>query len=54
MDPANGRGWADLQADGSLKGRIYIHDGDDSEFTATKSDRDLNTVRSPPPYQPRR
>lgn len=54
MDPANGRGWAELQADGSLKGRIYIHHADDSEFTATKSDRDLNTGRGPAPYRPRR
>lgn len=54
IDPANGRGWAELQVDGSLKGRIYIHDGDDSEFAAMKSDRDLNTLRSPPPYRPRR
>jgi hypothetical protein len=33
-DPANGRGWATLQSDGSLSGRIYIHGGDDSAFRA--------------------
>ncbi len=54
LDPASGRGWATLQRDGSIKGRIFIHDADNSEFTATKSDQDLNTGRSPPPYRRRR
>lgn len=35
-DAACGRGWARLQADGSLVGRIFIHDGDDSHFTARR------------------
>ncbi len=35
-DDACGRGWALLEADGSLKGRFFIHRGDDSTFTATK------------------
>ena len=32
MGQASGRGWAALQPDGSLKGHIYFHLGDDSEF----------------------
>jgi hypothetical protein len=35
-DHASGRGWVALQPDGSLKGRIYFHMGDDSGFTATR------------------
>lgn len=35
-DSKCGRGWANLEADGSLKGRFFIHRGDDSWFTATK------------------
>ena len=34
LDPARGRGWAKLERDGSLTGRIYIHQGDDSGFKA--------------------
>ena len=34
-DPASGRGWAVLEKDGSLCGRIFFHLGDDSGFTAT-------------------
>jgi hypothetical protein len=34
FDPANGRGWAMLAADGSLEGRIFLHMGDDSWFRA--------------------
>ena len=33
-DPASGRGWAVLEKDGSLRGRIFFHLGDDSGFTA--------------------
>ena len=29
-DPASGRGWAVLHEDGSLRGRIFFHLGDDS------------------------
>jgi hypothetical protein len=35
-DPASGRGWAVLEEDGSLHGRIFFHLGDDSEFTAVR------------------
>ena len=33
-EPASGRGWAKLLADGSVKGRVFIHQGDDSAFEA--------------------
>lgn len=36
MDPCSGRGWAVLGADGALTGEIFIHDGDDSPFTAKR------------------
>ena len=35
MDPAQGRGWAVLKGD-DLFGMIYFHQGDDSEFVATR------------------
>ena len=37
MDPACGRGWATLEEDGKLSGRIFIHDGDSSAFTAERN-----------------
>lgn len=49
MDEANGRGWATVQKDGSIKGRIYIHQGDHGDFTATKSDLDLSGPHAPAP-----
>jgi len=33
-DRALGRGWAKLETDGSLRGHIYFHAGDDSGFRA--------------------
>ena len=35
-DPASGRGWAELESDDLLKGRIYLHAGDDSAFVARR------------------
>lgn len=35
-DQVSGRGWAALQDDGSLRGRIYFHMGDDSGFHAKR------------------
>jgi hypothetical protein len=32
--PASGRGWAQLEPSGALKGRLFIHQGDESGFTA--------------------
>lgn len=31
-DPTSGRGWAQLESDGSLRGHIFFHGGDDSGF----------------------
>ncbi len=36
MHPTTGRGWAALQADGTLMGHIFFHQGDDSEFWAKR------------------
>jgi hypothetical protein len=36
-DQVSGRGWAALQDDGSLHGRIYFHLGDDSGFRAERN-----------------
>lgn len=47
-DDASGRGWARLEADGALVGRIFKHCGDDSSFTARRFDS------SPVPSSPRR
>jgi hypothetical protein len=35
MNEVSGRGWAVLDEDGHLRGRIFIHDGDDSAFEAS-------------------
>src|SRR4051794_33633522 len=37
-DAATGRGWATLDGDGSLTGRIYIHGADDSAFRAVRGE----------------
>lgn len=44
-DAVSGRGWAQLEADGSLRGHIYFHNGDDSGFLATRQGAD--SVRDP-------
>lgn len=33
-DQVNGRGWATLTDDGTVKGHLFIHKGDDSGFRA--------------------
>jgi hypothetical protein len=35
-DDAGGRGWAVVESDGSLRGWLFLHRGDDSEFRATR------------------
>lgn len=35
-DPWLGRGWATLERDGTLHGRLFIHHGDDSDFVAER------------------
>lgn len=34
-DDASGRGWATIESDGTMTGRIYFHQGDNSAFIAT-------------------
>jgi len=36
MDQAAGDGWAKLQPDGSIKGQICFHNGDDANFVAQR------------------
>jgi hypothetical protein len=36
MDEAAGEGWAELQPDGSLKGEICFHGGDEAAFVARR------------------
>lgn len=36
-DPVSGRGWAVLESAKKLSGRIFIHLGDDSAFTADRA-----------------
>jgi hypothetical protein len=36
-DPVSGRGWAALEEDGSLRGHIWFHLGDDSGFKAVRA-----------------
>jgi hypothetical protein len=38
-DRASGRGWAERHVDGSLRGRIFFHAGDDSGFRAVAASR---------------
>ena len=35
LDPASGRGWALIEEE-ELKGRIFLHQGDDSTFRARR------------------
>jgi uncharacterized protein YndB with AHSA1/START domain len=35
-DARSGRGWAELQTDGSLRGHFFFHLGDDSGFVAVR------------------
>lgn len=37
MDPAQGMGWAVIKGD-ELHGKIYFHQGDDSEFVAKRTE----------------
>ena len=36
-DQVSGRGWARLEPDGSLRGHLYFHRGDDSAFRAVRA-----------------
>ncbi len=36
-DPATGRGWAVIEEDGSLRGHVFFHLGDDSGLRAERT-----------------
>jgi len=50
-DPRCGRGWAAVHADGTLRGRLFIHLGDDSGFVAERATK--ARARRGPRRQPR-
>lgn len=37
FDACSGRGWAELEPDGSLRGHVFIHGGEDSAFRAASA-----------------
>ena len=45
-DPVNGRGWTVVEEDGSLRGRIYFHLGDDSGFRAERMETSCSRSRT--------
>jgi hypothetical protein len=45
MDEASGRGWAVIKKDGTLRGRIYFHHGDNSSFVARREDKSAVTAK---------
>ena len=49
-DPASGRGWAQVEGD-TLRGKLLIHQGDESSFTAKREsgDRRLSGSSKPRP-----
>ena len=49
MDDASGRGWGVIEGDGTLAGRIYFHQGDDSAFTASRTNSGQRAPRKPRP-----
>lgn len=44
-DPVSGKGWAELEDNGELRGRIYFHQGDNSEFVALISAGEENRMK---------
>jgi hypothetical protein len=46
-DPAGGKGWAQLETDGCLTGRIYFHGADDSAFRAVPMRLTEETAKRP-------
>jgi hypothetical protein len=44
-DPTSGRGWAALDGE-QLVGRLFIHNGDDSAFVATRESRVAGRAKS--------
>jgi hypothetical protein len=52
MDPASGRGWATLEGD-TMRGKLFIHQGDESGFTAKRESADRKSAGSTKRLQPR-
>lgn len=48
MNEVSGRGWTVLGEDGHLRGRIFIHDGDDSAFEAEQPNDPVKRRRQRP------
>ena len=44
MDPVSGRGWAEIEG-ASMRGKLFIHMGDETEFTAIREDIEKRSVR---------
>ena len=42
-DPASGRGWGTLEVDGTLRGHLYLHLADDSEFRAVRAEHAVSS-----------
>jgi hypothetical protein len=38
-DPCSGRGWAQVESDGALRGHFLFHTGDESGFRAVRESR---------------
>ncbi|MEO6601130.1 MAG: hypothetical protein ABIQ16_14725 [Polyangiaceae bacterium] len=48
-DPLGGRGWGKIDKAGKMKGMLYLHDGDETEFTAEKTAPPAEPRVAPPP-----
>lgn len=47
LDPIAGRGWATIDEAGNMEGMLYLHDGDETEFTAEKAEAPAEPERQP-------
>lgn len=54
FDPISGRGWATTNKAGKMTGMIFLHDGDETEFRAEKSEAPAAPKRIPPARRVRR
>lgn len=48
-DDACGRGWGVIEGDGTLAGRLYFHQGEDSAFTASRTNSEQGAARKQRP-----
>jgi len=51
MDPTSGRAWASVEGD-SMRGKLFIHQGDESSFIAKRERRDHEMAGSNKALQP--